>query len=114
MKSKGMGIQFIDNLDDGDLWDLKIKPVRGSDGKINSGFVIGETLNQNQAAILTAHQGEFKFMPALGVGLQDELLGEDLLSARHKIKEQYPIDGLTVKNLDLYKNEKFEISADYE
>lgn len=114
MKSKAIGIQMIDNSEEGNIWDLKIEPVRDAEGKILSGLVIGNTLHQNQAAILTACPGEFKFDPTLGVGLQDELLGEDLLNARHKIKEQMPKDGMTVRKLDLYDKDKFEMIADYE
>lgn len=114
MKSKATGIQYVDNDDAGDVWALKISPLYDEEGKIISGLVLGSTLYQNQAAILTAYPGEFKFEPTLGVGFNDELLGENLLEARHKIKEQFPKDGLTVRKLNLYNKEKFEIEADYE
>lgn len=114
MKSKAIGIQMVDSTDGGELWALKIEPKLDDEGKIIAGVVIGSILHQNQAAILTAHPGEYKFAPKLGVGFQDELLGEDFLEARHKIKEQFPMDGLKVKKLDLYRKEKFEIEAEYE
>ena len=60
MKSKATGIQYIDNQDQGDLFDLKIEVVRDENGKILSGLVFGQTQPQNEASILIARKGEFK------------------------------------------------------
>lgn len=111
---KDFGIQLIDNNDDGEILDLKIIPVRDSDGMIVSGLVLGNTLEQNKACILIGHQGEFKFNPDLGVGISDLTLGEDYLEFRHRIREHFAKDGLIVKTLDLYENKPIKIIAEYE
>ena len=98
----------------GDVLDLKINVVRDVSGKIISGLVIGDTLEQNKALILIAHQGEFKFRPDLGVGLGDLALSEWHLGYRHEIREQFTKDGLVVDTLDLYEGKPFKIVANYE
>lgn len=111
MKLKSTGIQLSDGED---LWDVKVEIQQDSTGLITSGLVIGNTLAQNQATILAAYPGELKFEPTLGVGLKKELLGEDLLSARHKVREDFPKEGLKVRKLDLYDVNHIKIEADYD
>jgi hypothetical protein len=79
----------------------------------NGDFVIGESINQQQAVLLIAHQGEFKMTPEIGVGISDLLLGEDLLEYRHKIRNHYTMDGLSINRLDLYEIGKLKIDAEY-
>lgn len=111
---KDKGIQLNDNNDEGTLMDIKINPVRDASGKIVSGFTVGNTLQQNKALILILHQGELKFRPDFGVGFEDILLSEDYLEYRHKIRENYAKDGLTITELTLYENKPFSITAFYE
>ena len=111
---KDRGIQVVDNSNEGTILDLKIIPVRDSSGLITQGLVIGETLEQNIAFILTAHQGDFKFNPDLGVGLGDLVLSNEFSEYRHKIKSHFIKDGLKVKELVLYENKPFKIDASYE
>ena len=113
MKSKRIGIQLSDHMDS-DVWDLKVEVEKDENGKILQGLVIGDILFQNQATILAAYPGELKFEPTLGVGLKKELLGEDLLKSRHKIREDFPKDGLRIRDLDLYDVNKVNITASYE
>ena len=114
MKSKATGIQYIDNEDQGDLFDLKIEVVRDASGQIVSGLVIGATQPQNEASILIARKGEFKLNPLLGVGISDALLSENMLEFRHRIREHFAMDGLNVKALDFYNLQNFSIDAEYE
>lgn len=111
---KAIGIQLDDNIDQGNLMDIKINPVRDIDGKIVSGFVIGSTLEQNKALILIGSQGDFKYKPELGVCFEDILLGADLLEYRHKITEHFAMDGLKIEELDLYRTDNINIIANYE
>lgn len=111
---KGIGIQLNDNLDQGEVMDLKIDPLRDESGKIIRGIVVGHTLEQNKALILLTHPGEFKFKPDLGVGIEDLLLSSDFLEYRHRIREQFEKDGLKVTKVDLYPNRAFNIEAQYE
>ncbi len=111
---KDTGIQFNDTSEAGAILDLKIRPVRNADGKIISGLVIGNTLEQNKALILIAQEGQLKFNPDLGVGLPDNLYSTEYLRYRHKIREHFDKDGLTIENLDLYENRPFKIEANYE
>ncbi len=112
--AKNIGIQVIDNTDEGTVLDLKINPVRNADNKIVRGLVIGHTLEQNKAFILIGQPNDFKDNPTLGVGFEDNLLGEDLLEYRHKIREHFAKDGLKVTQLDLYNLEGVKIEAHYE
>lgn len=112
MKSKATGIQYRSNNDG--LIDLDIQVQRDSAGKILSGLVLGATLEQNMTCILIAEPGDFKDNLSLGVGIRSALLDEDLLEYRRKIKEQFPLDGLVVRHLDLYNLSKFTIDAEYE
>lgn len=111
---KSIGIQLNDNNDSGDILDLKINVVRDSAGKIVSGLVIGDTLEQNKAIILIAHEGQLKGNPDLGVGIGDIALSSDYLEYRHKIREHFAKDGLVVETLDLYENKPIKIIANYE
>jgi hypothetical protein len=111
---KNKGIQVIDNSNEGRILDLKINPIRDASGRITSGLVIGETLEQNIAFILTGHQGDFKFNPELGVGLGDLLLGSDFPEYRHRIRSHFGIDGLKIKELILFENKPFKVDASYE
>ena len=109
---KGKGIQ-VDAQDSGFL-DVVTEPLRDGSGKIVQGLVVGDTLEQNKAFILMAQQGEFKANPNIGVGFGDILLGADLLEFRHKIREQFNLDGLKIKTLDLYHTDRINIDAYYE
>jgi len=112
--AKDKGIQVIDNSDEGVVMDLKIKPVRDADGRIVSGVVIGNTLEQNKAFILLAQPNDFKANPTLAVGIEDILLSSDLLEYRHRIREKFAMDGLKITKLDLYSLDKIKIEAHYE
>jgi hypothetical protein len=111
---KSIGIQLTDNNDSGDVLDLKINVVRDSAGKIVSGLVIGNTLEQNKAIILIAHEGQLKGNPDVGVGIGDIALSSDYLEYRHKIREHFAKDGLLIETLDLYENKPIKILANYE
>lgn len=110
---KGFAIQLNDNNDSGEVLDLKIEPVRGADGKIISGLVIGNTLEQNKALILVSNQGELKLRPQIGVGIDSAILSEEYLEFRHRIRRHFAMDGLRVTRLDLYMNKPFRVDANY-
>lgn len=112
MKKKDFGIQYKSN-NNGDF-ELDIDVQKDSAGRIISGLVLENTLEQNIASILIAEPGDFKDNLSLGVGMRSALLDEDLLPYRHQIKEQFAFDGLTVNHLDLYDLKKFSIDAEYE
>lgn len=110
---KDKGIQLNDKVSADNLMDLKIKVKRNIDGKISNGLTVGNILNQNQALILITQPGENKFNPNLGVGITDVLLSQDYLGYRHKIRQQFSLDGLNVLKLDLYNNKPLLIDANY-
>ncbi|WP_236025490.1 hypothetical protein [Flavobacterium geliluteum] len=110
---KNIGLQLIDNNDTGEIKDLKIVPVRDASNKIVSGLVIGPVMEQNIAIMLLAHQGELKFRPDLGVGIEDIVLSEDYLVFRHRIREHLKKDNLIVSQLDLFADKPFKIIAEY-
>lgn len=109
---KDRGIQFTD----GTLQelDLKIEVVRGSDGLITQGLVIGDTMNQNQALILIANPGEFKTEPTIGVAIDELIFDNDYLRFRHRIREHFEKDGLKVKSIQLSEGKPLLIDASYE
>lgn len=111
MKRKGIQVNGQDTMG---FLDLKIEPQHDGSSKITRGFVLGDTLDQNKAFLLMAHQGEFKANAHLGVGFSDILLGGDLLEFRHKIREQFAYDGLKIKTLDVYHVDHINIEANYE
>lgn len=111
---KDTGIQVVDNTNEGTVLDLKINPIRDADNKIISGIAVGNTLEQNKAFIMIAQPNDFKDNPTLGVGFEDNLLGEDLLEYRHKIREEFAKDGLKITKLDLYDLKNAKITAHYE
>lgn len=111
---KDIGIQLIDHTDDGEVLDLKIKIRKDASGKIVRGLVVGNTLQQNIGLLMIAQQGEFKAEPRLGIGLSDLTLGTEMLELRHKIRLQFPVDGLRIKKLDFYPNRPVQIEAYYE
>ncbi|WP_202110812.1 hypothetical protein [Flavobacterium hydrocarbonoxydans] len=111
---KSIGIQLIDNNDQGEPMDLKINPVRDVTGKIIAGIVIGNILEQNKALIIIGSEGDLKFRPDIGVNFGDVLLNDNLLEYRHKINEHFDKDGLKISELDLYTLDNIKIVADYE
>ncbi len=111
---KDKAIQLVDHTDEGNVMDLKIKPIRNTEGLITQGVVIGNTLEQNKALILLAQPNEFKGNPTLGVGITDIALSTDLLVYRHKVREQFAVDGLKITKLDLYDIDTIKIEAHYE
>jgi hypothetical protein len=110
---KGYAIQLNDTNDGSELCDLKVDIKRDSEGKIVSGLSIGSTLEQNKALLLILQPGELKERPTIGVGINDMLLGADLLAMRHKIRKNFAADGLTITELKLYQTNKISIKANY-
>lgn len=109
---KDRGIQLTDGNQQ--AFDLKIEVERDSNGLITQGLVIADTMNQNQALILIANPGEFKFNPTIGVAIDELLLDNDFLRFRHRIREHFEKDGLIVNSIQLSEGKPFAISASYE
>lgn len=111
---KNKGIQLTDSARGLQNIDLKIDVVRNVDGLIMQGLVVGDTMNQNQAMIIIANPGEFKFNPTVGVAINELVLDDDYLRFRHRIREHLIKDGMKVKNVNFYPNQPLEIEATYE
>ena len=82
-------------------YEPHIRLVRDEEGRIIEGLALGETLPQNQALILTLHQGELKEAPAVGCGISDILLDHRPLFWRARIREQLEMDGQTVHSIKI-------------
>lgn len=78
----------------------------------NGTLLLGDILRQNQAMILSLHQGELKENPAVGVGISDMLLDNDPIYWRMLIKEQLEMDGQTVDKVTVTKT-GIKIEAKY-
>lgn len=84
-----------------DNYDIAVNIAKDATGKITSGWVLGDVLHQNQAIILSIHQGDLKEDPSRGVGISDMLLDNDPLFWRTRIREQLEMDGQTVESIVL-------------
>lgn len=105
------GIQCILS-DDQQGYDIALEVRHDVQGKISQGLFLGETTPQNQAFILTAHKGEFKEHPTIGVGMADMLNDHDFAYWRRLITIEFERDGQTIDKLEL--NEKgLTIEAHY-
>lgn len=111
---KSRGIQLNDSANTGTIFDLKVEVVRDASYQITNGLVVGNILQQNQALILVTQQGELKEHPDLGVGFGDVLLESELLPYRHKIREHFEKDGLSIQTLELYQLNNLKLEASYE
>ncbi len=110
---KKRGIQLVDDSAE-HLMDLAVEVVRDASGLIVQGMRVGDTLEQNKALLLMIHPGELRMSPLVGVGLSDMILDHDYLAFRHRIREQFAMDGLRVTRLDLYPNKPVIIEANYD
>lgn len=99
------GIQLTD-------YDIAVKVKRDKFGRIVSGLMVGNTLHQNQAVILTMRKGDMKENPSVGVGLPDMVLEHDLMAIRNEIRQQLEMDGQTVNDVTVTSN-SVTIDANY-
>lgn len=93
-------------------WEPEIDVRRDIDGRIEQGIAIGDTLRQNQALLLTLHQGELKETACLGCGISDMLLDHDPIYWRSMIREQLEMDGQTVEKVKVTRS-GIEIESTY-
>jgi len=110
---KGIAIQVNDPVSGGDVFDLRINVKRDAEGKIVSGLSIGDTVPQNQAAILITAPGENKEYPTLGVDINQLILDDDLLGMRHSIRRNFAMDDLQLTMLELYDTKRIKIESKY-
>ncbi len=111
---KNIAMQLNDRPDAEHYLDLRIEPERDASGQIARGIRIGEVTAQNKALILLTVPGEWRSLPDYGVDIREMLLGEDMLIYRHRIRQAFRQDGLTIDRLDLYPGRKPQIEAHYE
>jgi hypothetical protein len=79
----------------------------------NGDFVVGESTFQHQQDLLSATEGEYKFDPLVGVGLAEFLDDEDPAEMMKKIRQQFSLDGMSIKTAKINKSGKLEIEANY-
>lgn len=96
-----------------DEYELKIAAERDSTGKIIKGAVIGNSLYQNTGLILICRKGEFKQLPALGVGIEDMLLDNDYLEWRRKIRINLELDDQKIRSVEFSGPDNLTIDAEY-
>lgn len=99
---------------DSETYDAKVQPQRNALGLITEGIVVGETMYQNEALILNAHQGEYKENPMLGVGINDMVNDNDLAWWEHAIRVNLARDNMNVRTAKINrKNGNITIEAEY-
>lgn len=75
--------------------------------------VIGSTLYQNQALILSLRPGDLKDAPLVGAGIADALLSHDFLAWRRRVRQQMELDGQKVRSITFSSNQPLRIDAGY-
>ena len=93
-------------------YDLDVKVVKDSSGRILSGLSVGDILHQNQALILVLHKGDLKDDVSVGVGIDRMQLDNDQLSWSREIREQLEMDGQKVKDV-IVTDKTIKIDASY-
>ncbi|QKX04878.1 oxidase [Aquimarina sp. TRL1] len=78
----------------------------------NGDFVTGDSTDKHQEHILIAHKGEFKEFPAIGVGISDYLLEDNLKDAIKEIKRQFEYEGIKINKIEV-ANGEINIDASY-
>lgn len=76
-------------------------------------FVIDTSNQQHIGTMLKTRIGELKQFPASGVGIEDMLLGDEVIEFKHKIRKQLTDDGATVTKIDFTSKNKLTLNADY-
>lgn len=99
------GIQLIN-------YDLDIDVKNDASGKILSGLVVGDILNQNQALILAFNKGDLKDDVSVGAGIDRMILDHDPLTWSREIREQLEMDGQKVESV-IVDNKSIRIIASY-
>lgn len=111
---KAIGIQLEDKVNVYGSIDVKIEVKTDTEGKIISGLVIGSTLQQNKAILLSAHPGDIKTAPTVGVGISDFLHDDDYQKYRSIIPEHFAKDGLKTRLVKFGENIPLDIDCSYE
>ncbi len=80
---------------------------------VGSGMILGETTPQNQAVILTAHKGEFKEFPTMGVGIDDIANDHDFESWKRLITSELEGDDVHIvsTNTNRIKSANWHVST---
>lgn len=65
---------------------------------------IGNVDLQCKAMILSAHKGEFKEYPTLGVGINDSLFDDDFTELKKQIIEEFEKDNIVNPDIKITKN----------
>ena len=78
---------------------------------VHGDLVVGGSKKQQQYLLLATDKGEWKQHPRTGVGLFGFLEDENPTLLFREIREQFAMDGLTVKELDLKKG-KLQVKAE--
>jgi len=79
----------------------------------NGDFVVGDATDQNIQEIITAHKGEFKEFPEIGVGIEDMLNEDDYSEMLIEIKKNLEYDGMTLSELRFLENGNLIVDAKY-
>lgn len=93
-------------------FDLAINVAYDNAGRIVSGLVVGDILNQNQALILALHKGDLKSDVSVGVGIDRMILDSDWLTWQREIRDQLEMDGQNVESV-VVDAKSIKIKASY-
>lgn len=76
-------------------------------------FVLADATVQNQHIIIVAQKGEFKEHPEICVGIDNALKSEHPQKVLLTIKRNLTYDGQKVENVELQKDGKIIVTANY-
>lgn len=75
--------------------------------------VVATSDDKHRADLLLVEKGELKWAPAVGVGAQNFLEGEDVAGLLREINLQFSADGMTIKELRFLDDGRLAINAPY-
>ena len=79
----------------------------------NKSMVIGDTTGQNQKNLILTEKTELKFTPMRGVGSRRFLEDHTPDNLAREIRQEFSIDGMTVKSLKIDTNGIINVDASY-
>lgn len=95
-------------------YDADVVVKKNALNQIVQGLVVGETIYQNEAIILSSHKGDIKEYPLIGVGIDDITNDNDTTMWESEISVNLSRDNMDVRTVSINrKTGKLTIDAEY-
>jgi hypothetical protein len=80
---------------------------------VNFSLAIGDVTWQNAAFIFTAHPGDYKELPTVGIGIDDLPLDNNLDLWRREIRRQLESEGFSLDTFDISPDKSLNLQLHY-